>query len=1072
MMSKRFFAGFLLMSLLLCAPVFSQTGTESSILGLVADPSGAVIVGAEITVTNLETGIVRTTVSNSSGNFNLPLLPQGPYTVTVSRQGFTTWTINRLQLSLGQHQRVTPVLQVGSSTQKVTVSAQAQGMQTENAIVSATVSTRQIENLPLNGRNPIQLVELTPGMRVISTGLTNQVDGVGQRPDKANMTIDGVSITESHHETAQGVPNADMLSEFNVQTSNNTADVGRQPIQVSMEIRSGTNQYHGTLWEFVRNDVFDAQSAFAVKKPKLRRNDFGGTVGGPILKDRMFFFGGYEKKVIRQQAIFDSPTIDPAMLQGDFSSVPTPIVDPATGNPFPGNQIPVSRFSGASKYFFPYLLLPNSPDNFFRANASEPTDDHIGTLRLDTQITPKQHLSGFFLTSSYNSSTPAYKPDIVTNNNTTNYNFGATYSYALTPSAVINVTAGGLRYDTLETSPQEGGSTNFANEAGIQGFPDEGREKVLYPPWLQFSGYTGVVYPALPYTFHPRGMTLRTAVYITRGHHSIHAGVDLDRRNSKQSYVSCCVNGYWIFNGQYTGDGFADYLLGLPSSGERNTFISEFGVKSMTYMAPYVMDTWNVNDQLTLSLGLRLEHWFPRTMWNGVGTSFDPVSGKAVAGEEPDGTVNLTAINSTAFANAFPNDWVPASKVGAPPGLTGARTFLSPRIGFAWRPGGRKDLVLRGGWGIYPSDLEGNASGSSVIGLPYWSLETQFFSKSNPQPWETAFPAGEHAFSSAGGIQGPALNMKLEKIYQYNLAVQQQLPLESTLTVSYVGNRGNDLFSINPLNFAPPGTYTNIQAARPYPQFSNIQLYDNILTSYYNSLQVKAEKQFSHNFLLDASYVWSKDIYDGTGYLGDAVENYIIFDYPTPYAPKGYNRGRAGIDRTHVLALNGIWELPVGRGQTYWNSSNSWINGFVGGWTLSGIYSFSSGRPLTMVATGATLGNGLNSRPNLVGSPHVANPNRNEWFNPAAFATPPLTEFGNSPLGVMDAPGYHGFDSSLMKNFAIHEGVKFQFRWDIFNVPNHVNLVAPVTVTNSSLAGKIFGAGPGREMQFAGRLIF
>jgi Carboxypeptidase regulatory-like domain len=333
-MKTRVSSSVLFVSLLLLgvtSRIRAQVGTEGGILGVVRDTSGAVVVGADVVIINLDTGLKKAAMTDAAGNFEVLALPRGPYSVNVSFPGFKTWTLEKTELTLGERQRLSPVLEVGEITQKVTVQAQAELIQTEKGSVESIVEQRQIVDLPLNGRNPVELVRLVPGMQFLGLGGPHRdivVQGLGNRDDATEFQLDGLNANGGMDEHGAAIPNVDTIAEFNVETSNFSAEHGRNPLQVLAVTKSGTNAFHGTLWEFHRNDKLDARNTFADTKPKLIRNQFGVSAGGPIVKNKTFFFTSYEGTRIRQETVYNSTAVRPEQLRGDFSFLPKPITDP------------------------------------------------------------------------------------------------------------------------------------------------------------------------------------------------------------------------------------------------------------------------------------------------------------------------------------------------------------------------------------------------------------------------------------------------------------------------------------------------------------------------------------------------------------------------------------------------------------------------------------------------------------------------------------------------------------------------------------------------------------------------
>ena len=1062
-----------LSSLLLIAsalPAMAQLGTEGSILGIVHDVSGAVVPGASVTVTNTETGSTTAAVSDDSGFFQVLALPRGLYSVQISAPQFSAWKITGVDLTAGEQKRLQPVLTVGDVKQEVSVEAGAEVVQTERASVEMAIEQKQIRDLPLNGRNAIQMVALVPGMRYLGMTAQNvlgyQVQGMGQHSDATQFSIDGMDANDPSSEAGIGFPNLDAVDQFRVQTSSFSAENGRDPIQVTMITKSGTNQFHGTLWEFLRNDKLDARNAFLTNKPTLRRNQYGFSAGGPIVRNRTFFFTSFEGLNLRAQGGYNSTTIDPAFLQGDFSSLlpKTVINDPATGKPFPGNIIPVSRFSPASKFFFPYILLPNSPGNLFQALAPQPEDGTNFMLRLDQQITTNQKIYARWIRVGDTQTSTGYRPDVINNTHLAQHNAGLNYDWTIRPFILFTISGGFLHSEYFGNSPMVG-KQNLTADAGIQGFPTALRPTAIGLPTVSFTGYTGFGWPTqVPSSFKREIVDGRSGLNIIRGKHTLVVGGEYLDHRTGVAHSSTNPRGAFTFNSQYTGNGFADYLLGLVQAASGNVPLALFGIAHSPYSALYADDTWRVHPNLTINAGVRWDYWWDKGYVRGAGSTFDLKTGKAVAGENKSGQVDLSAQPIAAFyAPATKDLWISATQAGMDAGLFKPSGYVSPRLGAAWRPFGKDSTVVRAGYGIFAASYYGGATGSSIIGPPYWAAQNISFAKASNQRWETAFPADPSNFV-APSIAAPVYDIKPMKIAEFNVSVQQLIPvLKAAATISYAGSRGWDLSAFPKTNTAPPGNYTNLQAALPYPRFGTINLYESLGHEWYNSLQVRLDKRYSQGLTYLFSYAFSRDISEFGSETTAA---------PTLYAPPKYDEGVSPNERRHILTMSGIYELPFGHGRRFGSSMPRVINGILGGWQLSGIYRFNSGAPLTLVVGGATLGNGVNARPDIVGNPRLDHPSASLWFNPNAFAKPPLYHFGNSAPGAIVGPALHVLDTGLLKNFYIREQKYLQFRWEMFNAMNEVNLANPVITIGLANTGQITGSGEARQMQVGMKFVF
>ncbi len=1051
------------------AALIAQVGTQGSILGQVTDTSKGVLPGAEVTVTHLSTGLTQTAITDAEGNFEILALPIGAYSVTVSMTGFKTWQLARMEITVGERSRISPVLEVGAVTEQVSVLGSAPLLQTERSSVQTVVQLQQIRELPLSARNPVELVKLVPGMRFTGSGgpeRGSMVQGFGVRSNQTEFQLDGLNANAAMDEGAITIPNVDTIAEFSVETSSFSAENGRNPLQVLIATKSGTNTFNGTAWEFNQSDKFTAKNAFAVgSPPKLRRNQYGAAIGGPVVRNKTFFFGSFEGTPIKRETIYNSVVAQPQMLQGDFSGLSRAIRDPLSGQPFPGNIIPPGRISSASRFFFPYLLTANSPDGRFRAVAPVTDDTYQSTGRLDHQITNSQRIYGRWVMSRNTNDSPGYSPDVRSANETIQHNIGVNYTNTLRSTLLLTVTAGYLKSDNRFTSPVVG-SQNLVEQAGIRGISTAGREDFVGLPNVNITGYTG-----FNTAFGVNGrlwsdvLNAKAGLTWVSGAHSIGTGYEYNTRRVYGRHGSHSPRGSFDFNGQYTGDGFADFLLGLTQGTRRNFPLETFGLDSSPYSGAYVQDFWKVRSNLTVGLGLRYEYWHTKTLRAGNGATFDPRIGKVIAGVDSDGNVNLTQQPVSPFlAAATQGLWVPASEVDVPAGLFKAKGRFSPRVGLTWRPEAINDFVVRGGYGIYYNSFTGNRSASSIVGLPYWTWEALSFSPLSPQRWETAWPADPQQFIQPSVGESPAWDIDPATTHEWNVSVQKGLPFNAALTVSYVATRLHDQVSLYPYNEVPPGRYPDLQAVKPYPAFGQINVLENRGDAEYNGLQIKLERRFTDGFSLTGSYSLSRDTSDN---IADGEEGRL-----QPFTPAGYLRGRSSNDRRHMLWVNAVYELPIGRGKRFLDELHPAADAVLGGWQLSAINSFVSGQPLSINVPGATLGNGWGTRANIAGDANVADPSADQWFNTAAFSAPAPLEYGNSPIGIIEGPATHILDLGLMKRFRVAGDTYIQIRAEAYNALNKVNLLNPGTTLGTASFGRILSAGAARTMQFGVKVIF
>lgn len=923
-------------------------------------------------------------------------------------------------------------------------------------------------------------------MRFLSKGgwdLGSDVQGLGHRKQSTEFQLDGVTANSSMDELGVAIPNVDAIAEFTVMTGSFSAEHGRMPIQVLVATKSGTNALHGTLWEFVRNEKLDAFNTFAkvpgAVKAKLSRNQFGATVGGPIQKDRTHFFSSFEGATIRSDTRFQNPNAVPGpFIAGDFSSINKVIRDPLTAAPFPGNRIPESRISAGARIFSPYVLTVNSPDGRFRAIAPNRNDSYESTLRIDHSLTQRQRIYGRWVYVRNDQKTPGYSPSFFETHTPRQHSIALNYNYSITPVTLLTMSAGLLLHEHPFDSNIVFDDDLYA-KAGIPGFSTRGREGFLGLPRFAFTGYAAITTPfGVPGNLWSDAQDGKVAINLIRGAHTLNLGYQLSLRTTFGRHGSQSVRGEWRFQNLYSNDGFADFLLGYPSYCRKNLPLQTFGMSDDPYTGLYVQDFWRVGQKLTFNLGIRLDFWHARAFVNGNGSTFDPRIGKILAGEDKSGKVNLESQPTARFLAAATSDlWIPASQGGAPPGLFQPSKNLLPRVGVAWRPLGGPGLVIRAGYGLFPQHLRGNATGSMISGPPFWAMEERTVGRDQLVRWENFWPA-DPSLWTLPSLDAPDWKIAPTNAHEFNVALQKTLPFRSALTVSYVGTRIYDIVSGTPFNDPPPGRYTNLQAARPYSKMGSITVSQNRLAgtaalpwlpeagkTWYNALQIKMDRRYSGGLSYGVAYAFSKTLsdYATSGTVGGTIP---------PYAPVGYLRGLTDNDRKHLLSLNSIYELPLGRGRKYLSDLHPLANAILGGWSVSGIYQYQSGTPLSIYAPGNTLGNGWSTRADLIGDPTLKNRSAELWYNPAAFRAPAQYAWGNSAPGVIRGPAAHSLDTAILKYFVVREKLRVQFRWEMFNMPNHVNLGNPGTTLGVAQTARITSAGPARQMQLGLKAIY
>jgi outer membrane receptor protein involved in Fe transport len=1102
----------------------AQTAVTGGIEGNVTDASGAAISGATVEATNIGKAVTEKTVTNDRGAYRFPSLIPGSYTVTINNQGFAQYVRGATHIDTGILIRIDAVLPVGGGTAKVEVTGELPLLQTDSPEVSETIRANEIEALPLFGNNITRLVLLAPGVSMPSgqldlhpenSGSDFNVNINGAPPNANGHLLDGVENTEAIQGLSLIVPSQDAVQEVKLTTSNYDAEYGKVAGGLwQVTTKSGTNAFHGSLFEYYRTAGFFAADHFSEPNgvPGNRWNQFGGSIGGPILKDKLFFFGDYQGMRNNLHASGNETVPIDAFRTGDFSSVAAtdPIYDPATGNAdgtgrtqfdgCPGdpvlNKICPDRLSSAAKNLLALLPEPTSPGFSANYQVSRPAtfDQNQFDTRVDYFATSKTVIFGkfsyfhatFFTPTAYGvagGGPPLGGVGVANagNSDDNDKQFMFNYQHTFSPSLLTDARFGFSRIVISEL--QLDANTDAATEAGI---PDINLGTV-YTSGLPQISVSDPLTPfamgdfGLPFFEHETNFEFYNNWTKTTGHHSIKFGADI----AKFFGIRTDVSGRGAFSvsnsmtqlnntsctgtlpaGDFCGSGLAALELGLTSNFGRDITLVQPQEKLWKY-AFYGQDTWQVNPRLTLTLGLR---------WDYMSPIFTP-KGESV------GNLDVST-----------NNILLTNLAGKYAGVTTPKTEYSPRLGLAFRL--TKNDVLRGGFGrSYFMNADGAGFGTQgccwpikqsqndVVNSPFAALPyTLDQGPGLPPPLPTFPPNGQISFQNAPGgsiyFVGKGTN---PHSYQdtYNLTLEHAFPYQITASIAYVGNIGRHLWDNVDINMPPPGPGT-YDSRRPYFtsygwgveefQRSNAPAGYPEMRSNYNSLQLHAEKRFHQGLYLLTNFTWARSLDDGTFGPGDGNGNQ--FCYACNYGPSGTVR-----PWSWTSAVN--WDLPFGNGRPYANSLSRGANAVVGGWALSGLFNFEAGQPFTpyYVNSPTVLNSPIFDRPDLVGDPHVSNPNRNEWYNPAAYAQPAQYTFGDAGRNSLTGPGYGEVDLSMTKSFAITERTHLDLRWDVFNALNRVNLNTPtgdgaafVDVGNAGVITSIVDFR--RRMQIGAHLTF
>ena len=1089
--------------------------TAGTILGTVSDDSGAVLPGAVITVKNLGTGEEHTVKSGSAGAFTVPNLQVGHYSITVTQEGFATFEIADTEIQVAQRATINPVLHVGAVTGKVTVIAsETPLLDAASSSVGQVIDTSTVQNMPLNGRNFWQLTQLTPGVSYIQGGQNIPTGGTSIRASAVNVNVnglsptftgwylDGANITEFQLGGTIIQPNVDALQEFKVESGNMGADYGHTPTIINATLKSGTNQFHGTLYEFVRNNAFDAKNYFYIppagssrRDEPLHRNQFGIAVGGPILKDKTFFFLDLQTTILRQAQNFDQIVPSDTMRAGDFSAAGLPIIkNPLTGKQVSSggvaNVIPANLISPQARYLLQYMPHANQVrGNVSRAVLTNNLKQQLGQgdIRVDQELTSKDRLMGRYSISNNHETDPNGYPAMGSFPLESRGQDALVRETHIFNSKWINeAQLSYYRSVFLFTSSLQGVNINQA--AGIQGMDglapdaDQGFPTITIANYSNFNGQDGS-------NGYPKQNKIRSLQYVDRasfasGKHDIRFGYE-NFHNTLTYFSGSNSLGTFTFNGNYSGDNLADFLMGYPLSSVRSYFRSRWG-DAGNFQSFYLQDDYHARSNLTLNMGIRWEINPYYNPINGWGTGWDGATGKLVV---PSNFSPNKFPTTAALYPLFSDRIEFTNNLHLPLTIRPTSTHdVAPRLGFAFSPG-NGNTVFRGAYGIFFLFPDNNAINNSENSVPFVASETLNNTKPIPVSTLGNFYLGQPIVSAnpnpglpcsfgfaANSCSNPSLStmdIHPENTYiqEYNLAVQHQFGAKISLDAAYVGNRTEHMEQPWAINDPNPGPGA-IQARRPLPQWSSVSNARLAGNGNYNALQTKLETRSLSGATILVSYTYGKCLTDGTYNSLTRELNPAIRDY-----------GPCNYDLRHNFVTSAFYELPFGQGKAFLANLPRFANGAVSNWALSGIATLQSGLPFTPTISGDQANTGVGSqRPNVIGTPVLVR-KPNCWFydskNPScgtgtdAFAVPALYTYGNGGINTLRADNLVQFDISLIKSFRFGESRSLEFRGNFFNVFNRATFAAPTTNIDSTSAGVVNSTlNASREIELAGKFYF
>ena len=1063
---------------LLAAIALPAQITTTTISGVVTDGTGAGIPNAQVTVSNTGTGAAHTVTTNVQGAYRIDLLPAGEYEVEVSATGFKKSKQTGVVLEISRAARVDAALSIGSVNEEVTVAADAPLVNTANAQVGRTTGNAEITNLPIVGRNVYTLLSLTPGVdsnvNSIVLGYPQQVTmingGVDGGAGSVNYFLDGGTNMTGLRNTGNIAPNPDAVEEFRVITNSYSAEFGRFASGViNIITRSGTNQYHGSLFEFLRNTDLNANTwGNAGATPPLHRNQYGGTVGGPIIHNRTFFFGSYSGlRQITSNFFTGAILPDAAERGGNFSELlagksPVQLVDPNAGNAtFPGNIIPLTRMDKTALNILNQdIPLPNLAGNQWQGVTTSPYNTNEFLAKVDHTISDRQVISlSYFETSGHNaipgSVSSGALPWSTQNFDWRQHNANASDTFTINPDMVNQVWLSYTRNFGGRISTPAESLSSFGSNFTIEGTPSL--------PQIAVTNYftlgQAISGPVAGTNFY----SIRDVLSWTKGKHTFKFGGELSLDKDIQQTL---LNNYGVFafNGKKSKDNLGDYFLGLPATMNQDTPV--LALANFFTGALFAQDDFKVMPRLTINLGVRWDVQQAPTDPQNREATFEPGVQSKILG--PKAPLGLVVVGDPGVGRGVvPTEW----------------GHFTPRIGFAYDVFGDGKTSIRGGGGIFYGSVSGNEWNTQSNYQPFavrqqfasvQSLTNPYGSLAGGDPFPIYYSPSNPQFIAPSTVYGFPLNFHWPYTYQFNFTVERQITKDFTVGAGYVGSLGRRLpfaYDLNYPNYAPGATTANVNARRPIDTnvLSNIYSGESIGNTAYNGLQVTWEKRMGHHFGVKGFYTWSHAIEDMT------LENNTLIGNVEDFHNLALDRGRSDYDRRNSSVTSIIWDI------SYFDKTNPFLKAVINGWQLSAIVTLQSGLPFS-VLTGAdtNLDGNSNDRANVSGNPAL-DPHRSraavtaEWFNTADFSLPASGTDGNAGRDVMTGPGAKNVDLGLFRNFRFRERFVLQARGEFTNGFNLVNLSNPngtySTAVNNTF-GKILTAAQMRQVQLGLRLSF
>lgn len=1061
----------LVLCVAIAAAALAQVAPTASLNGTVTDPSSAAVPNARIRLVNVDTGFERTAAAQSDGTYQFTQIPVGAYRVEANADGFSPYAQSGIRLNVNTSTTLDIRLSIGSVGESVSVVADAAMINTQSGTLSQVVQQQYIQELPLNGRNAATLIRMVPGVvtgvGTTTAGYANSGDTInisvnGTRGNEVNYRLDGATHMDNVTNLNATYPNPDALQEFAVQTSNYSAQYGNfSGAVVNVVTRSGSNQLHGSLFEFVRNGAMNARNFFAAQSDNLKRNQFGGTAGGPIVKNRLFWFTSYQGTIVHNTSFTNTATVpSEALRRGDFNETGRNVIDPLTNQPFPNRIIPADRILPIASALLAKVPTTTAANGLLRYARPDRYDSNQVLGKVDYNLGNHQLSGSLFYVRL---SDPGWDADdtlltVRIGQLQTTKTYKMQDVYTIRPNLINTVVASGMLLDSTNVRT----STSWLSQFGPIKFNEPAEADRELEIGVTGYGGWGSVNNSPPGQWVRRNTEVNDTVTWNSGRHTVNAGGEYSPYVVFDSNTKFQQSGNFTFSGQITGNGIADLLLGKAA-----TFTQSAGKYKQTrgqQFSLFAEDTFRAASRLTLTFGVRWDPFLP----------YHDVLGQ-VGGYR-------AGAKSQRFLNAPPGA-VFAGDPGFPEGgMNKDWNNLSPRFGFAWTPrAGGHATVLRGGYGVFfvrpfprlYNNFVESAPFSPTITLNGVDMQDPYGSAGV----RNAFPP----FAPVDLNPGVAFSFPMPYAYfqedwgvgysqAWNFTVEQQLAADWLIRAAYVGNKGTHLQTFRERNaavYGPGATVANTNARRPLaPYFSSVKELADAGNSIYHAMQITVDKRLSKHFSVLAFYTFSKSIDD------ESVNNQFTISNPHPTDTR-FNRGVSDYDITHNFRLSAVVSVPTLAG------SSAPLRLLLGGWSISNILDLRSGLPFTVVSGRDNSFSGIgNDRADITGNPALPSDRPkaerlSRYFDTSMVGFNAVGTYGNSPRNFLRGPGVFNIDTAVQKGFAITERVNFMLRGEFFNLLNHANFGQPGSnVSSPNTLGIITSAADPRILQLGARMTF